>query len=152
MVLDLCFTLYMNWWKEWRGLNWDGLFLEPLLKPGTDPKCSAVQGGAIWDISSYGSLSKSLQWKLHSFPSALSASWPRSFRAGWDQSWVGARGANWWLSAGVLPPNVSAKKKASSPPEVLWNLCWKFSRKTNCPHAPLSSVASLGSINSVWNL
>lgn len=42
-----------------------------------------------------------------------------------------------------------AVSRAVTLPEVLWNFCLKFSRKINCPHAPLSSVASLESINSV---
>lgn len=73
-----CVSFYL--WIQWKkGLNWEGQSLEPLHNPGTYPKYSAVQDGAIWDISSYGSFSRSLQWKLwvsalFSFPSAVSGS------------------------------------------------------------------------------
>lgn len=56
------------------------------------------------------------------------------------------------VSRGLTDEHVGKKRRHYPPPEVLWNLGWKFSRKTNCPHAPLSSAASLRSINSVWNL
>lgn len=73
MVLDLCFILYMKERMEGVKLRW----AIPLLRPGTDPKYCAVQDDAIRDLSSYGSLSKSLQWRLgvsvlHSLPSAAS--------------------------------------------------------------------------------
>lgn len=116
VIFDLHFILYMNWRKKWRGLNWDELSLEPLLKPGTGPKYSAVQGGAIRGVSSYGSLSQSLQWKLcpsvlHSFPFAVPQDWQRSFCAAWDQSWVGEGVANWWLSVGCCQQTCCQKTR-----------------------------------------
>lgn len=63
----------MNWRREWRGLNWNGLKL--FLIPGTGPKYSTVRSGAIWDISSFGSTSKLCQSASLYFPSAVSESW-----------------------------------------------------------------------------
>lgn len=83
----------------------------------------------------------------------------QSLRANQDLSVQPGIGAGWvrgvqtdGCQQGSYQRTCRQKKKALSPPAVLWNLGWKFSRKTNCPHAPLSSAASLRSINSVWNL
>lgn len=61
-----CWTYvsFFIWRKEWRGLNWDGLSLEPWLKPGAGPKYSAVRV-VLYGVSLLmDSSPKSLQWKL----------------------------------------------------------------------------------------
>lgn len=155
MVLDLCFVLYMKERMERVKLRWAIPWALAQTWSWSQIFCS--QGGAIWGISSYGFLSQVPAMEaayLHGSHSPLQcrrADWDFSTQPGIRAGWV--RGVQTdGCQQECYQQTCQQKKEASSPLEVLWNLCWKFSMKTNCPHAPLSSVAGLGSINSVWNL
>lgn len=125
----------------------------PLLRPGTDPK-TLQSRVMLYGISLLTDPTPSLcngGWVIlrctHSPLQPLRArrdlSVPPEIRAGWGRG-VQTDGCQ----QGITNEHVGKKEGVIST-AILWNLCWKFSRKTSCPHAPLSSAASSGSISSV---